>query len=118
MQESAGAKRNRTKKTTSEATTATKSHHVKTSDDNLTITTTSQNKTTQASQKTKKGTTAPNKTKANSNTTKNQGGVQTNEIDAVADDELSSEAEDAEVDSVDEISVTESGTDSNRSEAA
>ena len=48
---------------------------------------------------------------------RNQGGVQTNKIDAVVDDELSSEAEDAEVDSVDEISVTESGTDSDQSEA-
>ena len=63
------------------------------------------------------GTTAPNKTKADSDTMKNEGGVQTNEIDAVADDELSSEAEDAEVDSVDEISVTESGTDSDGSKA-
>ena len=48
---------------------------------------------------------------------RNWGGVQTNEIDAVADDELSSEAEDVEVNSVDEISVTESGTDSDRSKA-
>ena len=48
----------------------------------------------------------------------NQGGVQTNEIDAVVDDELSSEAEDAELDSVDEISITESGADSDQSEAA
>ena len=106
----------KTKKTTSGATTTTRSHCVKTSDDNPTITTTSQNKTSQASQRTKKGTTTPNKTKADSNAMRNWGGVQTNEIDAVADDELSSQDEDAEVDSVDEISVTESGTDSNGSE--
>ena len=86
---------------------------MKTLDDNPTVTTTTQNKTTQASQRTKKGTTAPNKTKTDLDTMKNQGGVQTNEIDAVVDDELSSEAEDAGVDSMDEISVTQSGTDSN-----
>ena len=35
----------------------------------------------------------------------------------IVDDELSSEAEDAEVDSMDEISVAESGTDSDQSKA-
>ena len=71
VQESAGAKRNRTKKTTSGATTATRSCHVKTSDDNPTITTTLQNKPTQTSQRTKMRTTAPNKTKADSDTMRN-----------------------------------------------
>ena len=49
VQELAGAKKNRTRKTPSGATTAIRSCHVKTSDDNLTITTTSQNKTTRVS---------------------------------------------------------------------
>ena len=74
VQELAGAKKNKTKKATSGATTATRSHSVKTSDNNLTITTTMQNKTTQASRRTKKRTTAPNKIKAHSDTMRNQGG--------------------------------------------
>ena len=80
---------------------------MKTSDDNLTIATTSQTKVTQPSHRTKKGTAGPNKVKVNSDTGRNRGRVQSNEIDAVADDELSSEAEKAEVESVDEISVTD-----------
>ena len=60
----------------------------------------------------------PNKVKVNSDTAKNRGGVQTNEINAVVDDELSSEAEEAEMESVDGISVTESETDNDGSEAA
>ena len=45
-QESAGAKKDKTKKTSSEAATTTRGCHVKTSDDNLTIVTTSQMKMT------------------------------------------------------------------------
>ena len=48
----------------------------------------------------------------------NQGGIQTNEVDTVADDEQMTDGEESDIGSVDEISIAGSGSNSDGSDSA
>ena len=75
-------------------------------------------KVTRPPRRTKKGATSAAKAKSETDSNVDQGGVQTNNINAVAADELSTDAKGTEVESIDEVSVTGSVTDSDAEDAA